>query len=101
MWGLPPDLAVLAFAVLLDLVGREPPSRLHPTVWMGGTVSIGERLLPKSRAAGLVSGGLMALAIVVFWGAAAYFAAERCCSPSCWAASAARQCSSACRPWPG
>ena len=48
MWGLPPDLAVLAFAVLLDLVGREPPSRLHPTVWIGGTVSIAERMLPKS-----------------------------------------------------
>ena len=33
------DLAVLALAVLLDLTLGEPPTRFHPTVWMGRHIS--------------------------------------------------------------
>ena len=76
MWGLSNDLAVLALAALLDLVGREPPPWLHPTVWIGRTVGVAENLAPKSRIAGLVAGVLVTLAISGLWAAAAYFAAE-------------------------
>ena len=74
--NLPPDLAVLLLAVLLDLVTRELPSRFHPTVWIGRTVAWVERVAPRSKAGGLPVGVLMALLIPAFWAAAAWFAAR-------------------------
>lgn len=76
MWAESPDPAILALAALLDLVGREPPRWLHPTVWIGRTVTIADGLSPRSRIAGLLSGGLMVLVITGLWGTAAYFAVE-------------------------
>ena len=43
----PEDLAVLAFAVALDLTLGEPPKWAHPTVWMGGQIKFVERWMPK------------------------------------------------------
>ena len=74
--NLPPDLAVLLLAVLLDLVTRELPSRFHPTVWIGKTVAWVERVAPRSKAGGLPVGVLIALLIPAFWAAAAWFAAR-------------------------
>ena len=74
MWTSTDDLAVLALAVALDLALREPPSRFHPTVWMGGTVAFAEKLAPKDGWRGLVAGGAMVVLVVGFWVAAAYFA---------------------------
>ena len=73
--GVPPEVWVFLLAVLLDLVGRELPARLHPTVWMGYTVSWVEGIAPRSRVGGLAVGGLTALLIPTFWAAAAWFAA--------------------------
>ena len=70
----PLDLAVLALALALDLAGREFPTRLHPTVWIGHTVKLAERVAPKSRIGGLVAGILMALLIPAFWAGAAWTA---------------------------
>ena len=83
------DIAVLLLAIALDLTLGELPSRFHPTVWMGKTVSLAERLAPRWRAKGgclkapgdasgggggqLVYGGLVALVIPALWAAAAYF----------------------------
>ncbi len=39
------DLAVLGLAVSLDLVLGEIPARFHPTVWMGKTVALADRIL--------------------------------------------------------
>ena len=72
---IPPDLLILLLAVLLDLVARELPARLHPTVWMGKTISWVERAAPRSKAGGLTVGVLMALLIPGFWAAAAWLAA--------------------------
>ena len=70
----PLDVYVLALAVLIDLVGRELPSRLHPTVWIGYTIGKMERSSPRSRRAGLVIGAGIALAVPFFWGLAAWAA---------------------------
>ncbi len=75
--GLPVPLDVLALllALLLDLALGEPPNRLHPTVWMGKTVSLAERIAPGQRslpAAQLTYGTAMALLIPAAWGAAAW-----------------------------
>ena len=71
----PLDVLALILALLLDLALGEPPNRLHPTVWMGQTVSLAERVAPgpQSRpAVQLLVGAAMALAIPAAWGAAAW-----------------------------
>lgn len=73
--GIPLDLGVILLAILLDLVGRELPARLHPTVWMGHTVRLVERSAPRARVGGLTVGALMALLIPAFWALAAWLAA--------------------------
>jgi len=76
MLGIPNDMALLLLAVLLDLAVGELPDRLHPTVWMGKTVSWTEKLAPKGRRSQLVYGAGIALLIPVFWGGLAYLAAD-------------------------
>ena len=73
--GIPLDLWVFVLALLLDLVGRELPNRLHPTVWIGKTVGWLEAAAPRSPAGGLVAGALLALLIPAFWAGAAWLAA--------------------------
>ena len=73
--SLSPDLAVLGVAVVLEMVGREPPKWLHPTVWIGRTVTIAEGKAPTSRTGGFIAGVIIVVAITGLWGAAAYFAA--------------------------
>ncbi|PKB84163.1 MAG: cobalamin biosynthesis protein CobD [SAR202 cluster bacterium Io17-Chloro-G9] len=75
MWGFSDDFYLLALAVLLDLVVGEPPARIHPTVWIGRTVSRADRLSPREGWRGLLAGALMVLVITALWGGAAYFAA--------------------------
>lgn len=72
---LPVDALALLLALLLDLALGEPPNRLHPTVWIGKTVSLAERVAPgpQSRpAVQLLAGSAMALSIPAAWGAAAW-----------------------------
>ena len=76
MWGIPVDLIVLALAVLLDLAVGELSARFHPTVWIGRTVALTEKLAPKDGPAGVLAGGLLALLVAALWVAAAYFAAR-------------------------
>ena len=73
-WSVSPDLAVFVVAVVLEMVGREPPKWLHPTVWIGRTVSIAEANAPTSRNGGFITGFMILLLVTGFWGAAAYFA---------------------------
>ena len=75
-WADYTDLVVLALAMLLDLAVGELPARFHPTVWMGHTVALAEKLAPKSGVRGLLAGALMALLIPGLWAAAAYFAVQ-------------------------
>ena len=73
--AIPLDVYVLVLAVLVDLLGRELPTRAHPTVWIGYTVRRMERVGPRSRTAGLIFGALMTLVIPGFWALAAWAAA--------------------------
>ncbi len=72
---IPLDLWVLILAVLLDLVGRELPTPLHPTVWIGRTVYWAQLRAPRARVDGLAVGTLMALMVPAFWATAAWLAA--------------------------
>ena len=71
----PLDVLVLLLALVLDLALGEPPNRLHPTVWIGKTVALAERIAPGPQAAPplqLAFGAGMALLIPAAWGAAAW-----------------------------
>ena len=76
MPGISDNAALLLLAVLLDLAVGELPDRLHPTVWIGKTVSLGEKLAPQGPKSQLAYGAAIALLISAFWGALAYAAAE-------------------------
>ena len=74
----PLDVLALILALLLDLAVGEPPNRLHPTVWIGKTVTWAERIAPgpgSASAAQLAAGVAMALLVPAAWGAAAWVAA--------------------------
>ena len=71
----PLDALVLLLALLLDLALGEPPNRAHPTVWIGKTVALAERVAPgpdSAPAVQLAAGGLMTLVVPAAWGAAAW-----------------------------
>ncbi len=76
MLGSTDDLAVLALAVVLDLALGELPAKFHPTVWMGRTIGIFQKLAPRNGPGALVVGGVAALALPALWLAAAFFAVE-------------------------
>ena len=72
---IPPDALAILLALLLDLALGEPPNRLHPTVWMGRTVALAERIGPgtqRAAAAQFAYGAAMALLIPAAWGALAW-----------------------------
>ena len=75
-WSLSPDLGILVVAVVVEMVGREPPKWFHPTVWIGRSVTIAEAKAPTSRNTGFTFGVMILLLVAGIWGAAAYFAAE-------------------------
>ena len=68
------DPVMLALAFGLDLLLRELPNRLHPTAWIGHTVSWAEKISPSSSKAGLAAGIAMVAIIAGGWTAAALFA---------------------------
>lgn len=70
--------AVLLGAVALDLLAGEPPSRLHPVVGIGRTVSLAERLAPRCGKRGQLA-----------WGAAAAIAIPSAAGLAAWVADAA------------
>lgn len=72
---IPLDVGVILLAILLDLVGRELPARLHPTVWIGHTIRLVEESAPRTRVGGLTVGALMALLIPAIWAMGAWMAA--------------------------
>ena len=75
----PLDVLALLMALALDLALGEPPNRLHPTVWIGRTVALAERIAPgpeSSPPVQLAAGAAMAVVIPGLWGAAAWAAAH-------------------------
>ena len=73
----PLDVLALLLALALDLAFGEPPNRLHPTVWIGKTVALAERIAPgphSSSTVQLAVGAVMALLVPTAWAAAAWAA---------------------------
>ena len=72
---LPLDVLALLFALAIDLALGEPPNVQHPTVWMGKTIQLTERMAPGPRAAKAAQfafGLGMALLLPAAWAALAW-----------------------------
>ena len=69
-----PEAAILILAVLLDICIREVPEKLHPTVWMGKSISWLARYMPLGRTGGLACGAAIAAVIPAFWAMLAWLA---------------------------
>src|SRR3990172_8039045 len=65
------DMGVLLLAMVLDLVLPEPPTAIHPVVWMGNVTRLLERLAPRSGRVlpFLVGVGIALVAPAIFGGA--------------------------------
>jgi len=72
MFFIPSDILVLVLAVASDLAIGEPPSRFHPTVWIGKTIAGLEKLSPRTPTGQLMFGVLMVVLLPGAWAAAAY-----------------------------
>jgi adenosylcobinamide-phosphate synthase len=72
-------LLILLLALGLDLLVGEPPRPIHPVVWMGKVISLGERLAPSGHSEEshkwpkLIYGGAMALLTIAIFTSAVYF----------------------------
>jgi adenosylcobinamide-phosphate synthase len=53
-------LTVFLLALALDLLAGEPPARIHPVVWIGTMISFLRKVVPATRA-----GGLLVVIVVV------------------------------------
>ena len=70
------DVSAFAFAVVLDIALGEPPSAVHPVVYMGKIIRLLERLGPKGgRITQFIYGLGMALILPTAFAAAGYFLA--------------------------
>ena len=79
------DPVMLALAFGLDLALRELPNRLHPTAWMGHTVSWAEKLSPTGPRAGIAAGVIIVVFIAGGWTAATFFAVHGLLGIHYWA----------------
>jgi len=59
--GISVGLAVFLLAVAMDLMLGEPPSCIHPVVWMGRLIALLRRHMPSSKLSGLILASIVAL----------------------------------------
>ncbi len=65
-------LAVLVLAIAWDLVLGEPPSAIHPVVWMGKAIKLLESWAPEQKVEALFHGAAMTLLVTVAFGGGAF-----------------------------
>lgn len=72
------QLAVLAIACALDGTVGEPPSALHPVVWMGRVIAPLKRISPRGHAAELVLGAAYVIVVTAGFALAAWGLLQLC-----------------------
>ena len=66
------EVSVLIGAIVMDLVIGEPPTRIHPVVWMGNLQRSLQRRTPAGRSPAFLWGAFMALSGPLVFGAASW-----------------------------
>ena len=69
---IPIEIQILAVAVVVDLLFGDPPNRVHPTAWIGITISWLEKISPRSNQRKLLYGLFIVLLIPGIWSSLAY-----------------------------
>lgn len=64
--GTAPSLLVLSLAFIVDLLLGEPPSKIHPVVWMGKLAGFVDRVYPRKGRFDLFVGALALLIVILF-----------------------------------
>lgn len=60
--------AVLVSSLALDALVGEPPTALHPVVWMGRALNAAERIAPSRPTRRLAYGAVVGIGLPVLWG---------------------------------
>lgn len=74
--GLALNALMLLLAFLLDLLLPEPPSRIHPVVWMGHTINLLKRPAPQRPVPAFLYGCIIVILVVAFWAGITHLAAD-------------------------
>ena len=61
------NIIIFLSAVIIDLIIGEYPSRILPTVWIGKTISLAEKLAPKGRTLPFIYGLFLTICIPGCW----------------------------------
>lgn len=61
------NLLILMIAFIFDLILGDPPSKLHPVVWMGFVIGKAKRLNRGSRTARSILGSLVAISTILLF----------------------------------
>jgi|Deesub1362A_J573_1020465.scaffolds.fasta_scaffold00251_39 adenosylcobinamide-phosphate synthase len=61
-----PSMLVLSLAIILDLLMGEPPSKIHPVVWMGKLAGFMDRIYPRRGRTDVFAGALVLLIVIFF-----------------------------------
>ena len=70
------NIIILLVAVGIDLIIGEYPGRVHPTVWIGKTVSFAVKSYPNTRILAFLYGTLIAICIPAVWGSITYLVSD-------------------------
>ncbi len=74
--GLALNALMLLLAFLLDRLLPEPPSNIHPVVWMGRTINLLKRPAPQRPVTAFLYGCVIVILVVTFWAGIAYVVAD-------------------------
>ncbi len=70
------NIIILLVAVGIDLIIGEYPGHVHPTVWIGKTVSFAVKSYPNTRILAFLYGTLIAICIPAVWGSITYLVSD-------------------------
>ncbi|MCL5264452.1 MAG: cobalamin biosynthesis protein [Chloroflexi bacterium] len=69
---MPVEIAMLLFALVIDQLLGEPPSSLHPVVWIGKSISLLERRAPRGAMMQLAYGVFVLVVVVGLFASSTY-----------------------------
>ena len=69
---IPIEIQILAIAVVVDLLFGDPPNKIHPTAWIGITISWLEKISPQSNRDRVMYGLVIVVLIPALWAGLSY-----------------------------
>ena len=73
---IPIEIQILAIAVVVDLLFGDPPNKIHPTAWIGITISWLDKISPQSNRDRFMYGLVIVVLIPALWSGLSYIIAQ-------------------------